>query len=166
MVCPMDGGMGWAKNWKIEMIKDHLFLDVLPWTTKLFCSMHQNSRKYIVKWQDENSNANSWNGGPYGWRYGVGKKTPHLWPWLTQSWNDKRHESSPVFYRHFFSLFSLCVPYQIQCEAWRKHYCATCNPMLTVHFPITYNFNRSDYFSGVRRALWFFFCLLTSFYIV
>ena len=106
---------------------------------------------FIVKWQDEKSNANSWNGWPYGCRYGVGKKTPNLWPWLTQSWNDKRHESSPVFYRHFFSLFSLCVPYQIQCEAWRKHYCATCNPMLTVHFPITYNFNRSDYFSSVLK---------------
>ena len=64
--------------------------------------------KYIVKWQDEKSNANSWNGWPYEWRYGVGKKTPNLWPWLTQSWNDKRHESSPVFYRHFF-LSSFCV---------------------------------------------------------
>ena len=111
-------------------------------TIRMSCPGHQSCsvacmnqlRKYIVKWQDEKSNANSWNGWPYGWRYRVGKKTPNLWPWLTQSWNDKRHESSPVFYRHFFPLFSLCVPYQIQSEAWRKHYCATCNPQCYIQW--------------------------------
>ena len=63
----------------------------------------------------------------WGRRFGKAKK---LWPWLTQRWNDKRHEAypflSPLFLSVSNSIWSLKKTLLV------RH--AIC--LLTVHFPI------------------------------
>ena len=94
--------------------------------------------------------------GPMDGGMGWAKKLPTSdpgWPKVEMI----KDTSLPLFFIATFFLPSLCVC-RIKSNVKLEENITVLHAiqMLTVHFPITYNFNRSDYFSGVRSALWFF----------